>query len=75
MVCRLTALTVHCAGHFIYLYLAVLASVFANYALAYLLSMATDSVAVCRMVFSGVLIPLQLLVSGYLVLISTMPAW
>jgi hypothetical protein len=53
----------------------VLASVFCNYSLAYLLSMGTDSVGLCRMVFSGVVIPLQLLMSGYIVLISTMDGW
>eukprot|EP01034_Spumella_vulgaris_P022154 gene22154-28261_t len=60
---------------FLYFYVIVLASIFCNYSLAYLLSMLTDSVGLCRMVFSGVIIPLQLLMSGYLVLIPTMDSW
>lgn len=58
-----------------YFNLMTLLSVYCNLCLAYLLSMHLQSRLVCQMVFAGVVLPLQLLMSGYLLLIRTMPDW
>lgn len=62
-------------GPFFYLYVIVFMSLYVNYALAYALSMQVSSVVLCKMIYTGILIPLQLLMSGYLILIPTMQAW
>eukprot|EP01038_Epipyxis_sp_PR26KG_P004858 gene4858-6808_t len=62
-------------GAFITFFSLILASTYSNFSLAYLLSMLVDSLAVSKMIYSGVIVPLQLLTSGYLILISTMTTW
>lgn len=62
-------------GPFLYFNIMTLLSVYCNLSLAYLLSMHVHSQLACQMVFAGVVLPLQLLMSGYLVLIRTMPKW
>lgn len=62
-------------GPFLYFNLMTLLSVYGNLCLAYLLSAHLQSQLSCQLVFAGAVLPLQLLMSGYLVLIRTMPAW
>ena len=63
------------AGQYLYFTLMTLLSVYCNICLAYLLSMHTESELVCKLVFGGAILPLQVLMSGFLVLIETMPPW
>jgi hypothetical protein len=52
-----------------------LLSVYCNTCLAYLLTMLTDTRLACKLLFGGVALPMQLLMSGFLVLLRTMPNW
>jgi hypothetical protein len=52
-----------------------LLSVYCNLCLAYLVTMLVERRAACKLIYAGVLLPLQLLMSGYMPLIRTMPAW
>jgi hypothetical protein len=60
---------------FLIFYVLLVCSVYCNFSLAYMLSTLTQSVLTCKYVFSGVILPLQMLMSGYLVLIPTMEVW
>lgn len=53
----------------------VLAAVWCNLGLMYLVCMLTPDSVRSRLTYSGVLIPVQLFLSGYLILSSTMPVW
>jgi hypothetical protein len=59
----------------LFFYLATLLSVYCSSCAAYLLAMHTRSAAACSLVFGGVLLPLELLTSGYLVLVPTISPW
>jgi hypothetical protein len=61
--------------HFGYFYGILLFAVYCNHSIAYALSMVFHSLSVCKTVFIGVILPLQLLTSGYLVLIPSSPIW
>jgi hypothetical protein len=63
------------AGYYLYFNLMTLLSVYCNLCLAYLITMLVERRAACKLVYAGVLLPLQLLMSGYMPLIRTMPAW
>ena len=62
-------------GHFFYLYILILVSVYCYFSLAYFMSMLFNSVNFCKNIYSGLIIPLQLLMSGYLILIPKMQSW
>ena len=59
-------------GNFIAL---LVCSVYCNMGLAFLLSTVSKTAFNSRLIFNGVLLPLQLLCSGVLVLLSTMSYW
>ena len=63
------------SGYFLYFNTATLLSVYCNTCLAYLLTMLTDTRLAGKLLFGGVALPLQLLLSGFLVLLRTMPNW
>jgi hypothetical protein len=63
------------AGYYLYFNLMTLLSVYCNLCLAYLITMLVERRAACKLVYAGVLVPLQLLMSGYMPLIRTMPTW
>lgn len=60
---------------FFYLFSLLLVAMCCNTALAYALSMQAPSLVVGKMIYTGLLLPLQLLMSGYLILIPTMQDW
>jgi len=62
-------------GSYLYFYILLMLAIAANLSLAYIVALFSKTEAIARMIFNGVLIPLQLLLSGYLVLLSTMPVW
>ena len=62
-------------SHTFYFYIMVLAATYSNLGLAYLLSTVTKNATESKVVFNGIIIPLQLLFSGNLILISTMKSW
>lgn len=62
-------------SHTFYFYIMVLAATYSNLGLAYLLSTVTKNATECKVVFNGIIIPLQLLFSGNLILLSTMKGW
>jgi hypothetical protein len=53
----------------------ILLSSYCNLGLAYILSFVCESERTSQMIFNGILIPLQLLMSGYLFLLPTMSSW
>lgn len=62
-------------GSFFYLYFLTFAAIYCNIALAYALSMCFSSVWLCKRIFTGIILPLQVLMSGFLVSIPTMQQW
>lgn len=61
--------------NFLYFYLLVLGCIYSNLGLAYFLSTMTKSAQSSRRIFNGILIPIQLFMSGYLFLIPNMFIW
>jgi len=61
--------------YFGYFYLLILASVYCNTGFAFLLSTYTKSALTSRLIFNGIIIPLQLLFSGFLFLLPSMGMW
>jgi hypothetical protein len=61
--------------HFGYFYLMILLASYCNLGMAYILSFFCESERTSQMIFNGILIPLQLCMSGYLFLLPTMSAW
>ena len=59
------------AAHFFYFYLMAFASIYCNLGLAYVTAFLCSNANTSRMIFNGVFISLQLLVSGYFILILT----
>ena len=53
----------------------VLAAIWCNLGLIYLVCMLTPDSVRSRLVYSGILIPAQLFLSGYLLISSTVPVW
>lgn len=53
----------------------LLMAVYTNYQLGYLLSVNLKSPLMSRVVFTGLLLPLQMLFSGFIILINAMPWW
>ena len=72
---NITYVTFCFAGAYLYFNFVTLLSIYCNFCGAHLLSMHTESALHCKLIFGGVVLPLQLLLSGFLVLIETMPAW
>jgi len=61
--------------NFFYFYLLVLGCIYSNLGLAYFLSTMTNSAQSSRRIFNGILMPIQLFMSGYLFLIPNMVIW
>jgi hypothetical protein len=63
------------SGPFLYFTLLTLLSLYGNLSLCYALSMQVQNAVVCKVVLSGVVLPLQLLLSGFVMLVQCMPDW
>ena len=61
--------------YFGFFYLVLLGSVYCNTGLACLLSTLTSSASTSRLIFNGVVMPLQILFSGFLILLPSMANW
>lgn len=56
-------------------YLLVFASLYCNLGMAYCVSTFSSTDIISRMIFNGILIPLQMIFSGYLILLPSMKEW
>lgn len=62
-------------GHGLYFFLMIMAAIYCNIGLAYLVCSLSPSPFYSKLIFNGALVPLQFLTSGYLILIPTMASW
>ena len=60
---------------FLYFYTVFATSMYAHLSLAQLISLLTENAEISTMVYIGIIMPLQIMLGGYLFLISTMPGW
>lgn len=68
-------LTPATTGHYLYFLVATVLGVYANISLAYLLTRLCEARLTCKLLYAGAVLPLQLLLSGYPILLRTMPLW
>lgn len=61
--------------YFGYFYLLLLSTVYCNTGFAFLLSTFTSCAITSRLVFNGILMPLQIVFSGFLILLPSMASW
>ena len=61
--------------NYLYFLLLLLTSSYCNLGLIYLVCMLTPETTHSRVVYSGLLIPIQIFLSGFLLLTPTMPKW
>ena len=61
--------------HYLYFLLLLLFSSYCNLGLIYLVCMLTPEANYSRVVYSGLLVPMQIFLSGFLLLTPTMPKW
>ena len=61
--------------NFMYFYIMLLSSVYCNTGIACLLSTLYGQSSTSKFIFNGVIMPLQILFSGFLILLPTMASW
>jgi len=62
-------------AYFGYFYLLLLSTVYCNTGFAFFLSTFTSNAVTSRLVFNGIVIPLQIIFSGFLILLPSMASW